>query len=133
MNRLQLAIDQVVFARNYTITLLDQTPMSDWFRMPSGGVSHVAWQVGHLAFAEYRMSPWRIRGQQPQDDAFFPPDFVRIFGANSTPSADAAVYPAPSEIRSVMDRVHEHALQELASLNEAELDQPVLHFHPLAK
>src|ERR1700694_4718291 len=33
MSRLQLAIEQIVFARNYTIGLLDQTPTT---RRPSG-------------------------------------------------------------------------------------------------
>ncbi len=56
MTRLQVAIEQIVFARNYTIGLLDQTPPAKWFRQPPGGVSHVAWQVGHLAFAEYRLA-----------------------------------------------------------------------------
>jgi hypothetical protein len=26
-------------------------------RQPPGGVSHVAWQVGHIAFSEYRLPP----------------------------------------------------------------------------
>jgi hypothetical protein len=56
VNRLQLAIEQIVFARNYTIGLLDQTPMAEWFRQPPGGVTHVAWQVGHIAFSEYRLA-----------------------------------------------------------------------------
>ena len=43
MSRLQLAIEQIVFARNYTIGLLDQAATSEWFRVPPGGVSHVAW------------------------------------------------------------------------------------------
>jgi hypothetical protein len=67
MSRLELAIEQIVFARDYTIGLLDQTPVSDWFRQPPAGVSHVAWQVGHLAYAQYRMALWRIRGSKPQD------------------------------------------------------------------
>ena len=79
MNRLQLAIEQIVFARNYTIGLLDQTPADDWFRLPAGGVSHVAWQVGHIAFAEYRLALWRIRDEQPGDVALFSPDFKRLF------------------------------------------------------
>jgi hypothetical protein len=65
MSRLQLAIEQIVFARNYTIRLLDQTPTDDWFRLPQGEVSHVAWQVGHLTFSEYRLALWRIRGERP--------------------------------------------------------------------
>src|SRR5262249_21244104 len=69
MSRLQLVIEQIVFARNYTLGLLDQTKTDDWFRLPPGGVSHVGWQVGHIAFSEYRLALWRIRGPQPQDDA----------------------------------------------------------------
>jgi hypothetical protein len=32
MSRLQLAIEQIVFARNYTVWLLGQTREDDWFR-----------------------------------------------------------------------------------------------------
>jgi hypothetical protein len=85
VSRLQLAIEQIVFARNYTIGLLDQTPTTDWFRLPAGGVSHVAWQVGHIAFAEYRLALWRIRDERPDDGALFSPDFKRLFGVDSVP------------------------------------------------
>jgi uncharacterized damage-inducible protein DinB len=132
MSRLQLAIEQIVFARNYTIKLLEQTPMTEWFRQPPGGVSHVGWQVGHLAFAEYRMALWRIRGQQAQDDALVSQDFIRLFGAKSVADADPTKYPAPAEIRAILDRVHEQVLRELPGLDEAELDQPVPHPHPFA-
>ena len=80
MSRLQLAIEQIVFARDYTIGLLDQTPAIDWFRQPPGGVSHIAWQVGHLAFGEYSLALREIRGPQPLDiDLLFgeAPDSVR--------------------------------------------------------
>jgi hypothetical protein len=57
MSRLQLAIEQIVFARNYTIGLLDRTPAADRLRQPPGGVSHVGWQVGHIAFLS---TAWRF-------------------------------------------------------------------------
>src|SRR6516164_8430729 len=72
MSRLHLAIEQIVFARNYTIRLLDQTPPTEWFRQPPGGVSHIAWQVGHLAFAQYRMALECIRGPQPRLSQLLP-------------------------------------------------------------
>ena len=130
MSRLQLAIEQIVFARNYTIELLDQTPADDWFRLPAGGVSHVAWQVGHIAFSEYRLALWRIRGERLDDAALFSPDFKRLFGADSVPQSDST-YP-PAELRAVLDRVHEQVLRELPGLDEAELDQAVPHPHPFA-
>ena len=67
MSRLALAIEQIIFARNYTLRFLDTIDEADWFRMPSDGVTHIAWQVGHLAMAEYRMALQRIRGAQPED------------------------------------------------------------------
>jgi hypothetical protein len=132
MSRLQLAIDQIVFARKYTIELLDQTNTEDWFRQPPGGVSHIAWQVGHIALAEYRLALWRIRGTQPQDDALISQEFMRLFGPEP-PCADPSKYPDQAEIRSAIDRVHEQVLRELPGLGEAELDQPVPHPHPYAK
>src|SRR4249919_3032110 len=100
MSRLQLAIEQIVFARNYTLGLLDQTPTAEWYRQPAGGVSHVAWQVGHIAFSEYRLALLRIRGERSDDDALFSPDFKRLFGANSVPQTDLA-FPA-GELRAVL-------------------------------
>jgi hypothetical protein len=93
VNRLHLAIEQIVFVRSYTIGLLDQTPVAEWFRQPPGGVSHVAWQVGHRAFAQYRMALERIRGPQPQDADLISEDLLRLFGRDSVPDPDPA--PAP--------------------------------------
>ena len=87
--------------------------------------------MGHIAFSEYRLALWRIRGERPDDAALFSPDFKRLFGADSVPQADSA-YP-PGELRAVLDRVHEQVLRELPGLDEADLDQPVPHPHPFAK
>jgi hypothetical protein len=133
MSRLRLAIDQIIFARNYTLGLLEQTPEAEWFRLPPGGVSHVAWQVGHLAYAEYRLALWRIRGARPEDDGLFSPEFVRLFGAESVPDPDPARHPGAADIRAALDRAHERVLRELPGQDEGELDQPVRHPHPLAR
>ena len=57
----KVAIDQLEHVRPYTLRLLDSVNESEWFRMPPGGVTHIAWQAGHLAFAEYRLALERIR------------------------------------------------------------------------
>lgn len=132
MSRLQFAIDQIIFARNYTLGLLAESPQADWFRQPPGGVSHIAWQVGHLAFAEYRMALLRTRGPLPADAELLPDRFIQLFGAGSTPVADASKYPTPAEIRAVLDRVHQAALRELPSLTDADLDEAVPRPHKFA-
>jgi hypothetical protein len=133
VSRLRLAIDQIVFARNYTIDLVDQIPTEQWFLMPSGSVSHIGWQIGHLAIAEYRLALWRLRGVRAEDSLLIPEQFVPLFGAGSVPDPDPAKYPSQTETRSTLDRVHEQVLRELSALNEDELDHPVPHPHPFAK
>jgi hypothetical protein len=132
MSDLRLALDQIAFARRYTLGLLQDLDEADWFRMPSG-VTHVAWQVGHLAFGQYRLALERVRGPRPDDAEVLPPIFLTVFGRDSVPDADPARYPSPAEIRAVFDRVHERVLRDLADFPEADLDTPVLPPHSRAK
>jgi hypothetical protein len=133
MSRLQLAVEQIVFARNYTIRLLDQIPVADWFRQSPGVVSYIGWQVGHLAMAEYLMALDLIRGPQSQDANLISEDFLRLFRQQSVPDPDPGKYPAPGEIRAVFDRVHQQTMLELPNLAASELDQPSLKTDSLAK
>src|SRR5438128_1804502 len=118
MPRLQLVVEQIVFARNYTIRLLDETETADWFKQPPGGVSHVAWQVGHLAIAEYWLALVRIRGERTEDEDLIPKAFQGPFVRQSVPAFDPSKYAGQAEIRAVFDRVHEQVLRELRGLDE---------------
>jgi len=133
MTRLQIAIDRIKFSRDYSLLLIDRVPFSEWFQMPSPSVTHVAWQVGHLAIAEYRLALERIRGDRIEDASLISQAFLRQFGKDSIPLADAAKYPSPSDIRGVLDRVHSQSLHELAELPEREWDKPPHKPHPLFK
>jgi hypothetical protein len=128
---LRLLLDQIRFARRYALGLLDCVPPSEWFTMP-GGVTHVAWQAGHLAFGQFRLALERVRGPRPDDADVLPPAYFSLFGRDSFPDADASKYPTPGEIRAVMDRVHDRVLTDLALLPEADLDAPPLTPHRLA-
>src|SRR5215471_11039927 len=79
MSTVKLAAEQFAFARAYTVRLLDSVAPDDWFREPPGGVSTIAWQVGHLAMAEYRLALERIRGRRPEDESLIPDEFLRHF------------------------------------------------------
>src|SRR5262245_22769248 len=95
MSDLRTALDQIAFARRYTLGLLDSIDPADWFRMPAEGVTHVAWQVGHLAFAQYRRALARVPGPRPDAAELLPEPFLRLFGRESVPDPDPARYPPP--------------------------------------
>ncbi|MFO1000454.1 MAG: DinB family protein [Planctomycetaceae bacterium] len=67
VGRLSLVISQIRFAREYTLSLLNDLSPEDWFRQPAGGVSHLAWQMGHLAMAQYGLCLFRMRGRAEVD------------------------------------------------------------------
>jgi hypothetical protein len=132
MTRLQMALDQITFARRYTERLLAAVPESDWFRMPPGGVSHTAWQVGHLATAQYRLALERMRGRRSEDDRLISPRFLDAFKRESIPGTDATLYPSPTEIRKVFDQVHAQVMVDVPRLRDEELDEATLKPHLVA-
>ena len=129
MSRLAEALEQIDFARRYTLRRIEGVPVADWFTVPLGGVSHVAWQVGHLAMAEYRLCLERLRPRTPDDDALVPEHFLAMFSRDSQP-AGVTGYTA-EQIRATLDRVHARVLAELPSYPDAALDLPPLKPHTL--
>ncbi len=130
MSRLRDALEQIEFARRYTLERLDTVPLDQWFTIPSGGVSHIAWQVGHIAMAEYRICLERLRVRTAADESLISNDFLKLFSRETIPGA-AEQYPTAAGIRAVFDRVHGRVLEELSSYLDADLDLPVLKPHPL--
>jgi uncharacterized damage-inducible protein DinB len=131
MTRLDIALDLIRQTREYTHRMLETISPSDWFWQPKEGVTHVAWQVGHLAIAQYFLCLVRVRGQRPEDEQLIAQSFSKLFERQSAPNADAAKYPAPAVIREVFDRVHQQVLDELPALTDSDLDEPTLRPHPL--
>ncbi len=125
MSRLQIAVAQIQSARSYTLSLLEDFGQQDWFRPSAGKATHIAWQVGHLAVAQYGLCLFRIRGRQPGDSRLMPSRFRKQFGKGSVAVADPAAYPAPDEILQVLHAVDAQAKKELAQCPDSVLDEPV--------
>ncbi len=123
--RLEHVCRQMEFARSYTLSLLADIDDGDWFRQPHEGVTHVAWQVGHLAMAQYGLGLFRMRGRQTEDAQLMSGQFRKKFSKGSTPDPDPANNPSPSEIRDVLQRVHQQVMAELPHYTDQQLDEPV--------
>ena len=125
MTRLEQALVHLNLARTYTLGVLSDIPEKDWFCMPVPGVTHIAWQVGHLASAQYHLTLQRIRGKQTEDRDLFPTDrFVELFGRTSTPIADSGKYPTPAQLRKTLEQISVQAGKELPPLTDEQLDEP---------
>jgi uncharacterized damage-inducible protein DinB len=124
-SQLDQAIRQIQFARDYTHSLLQDISPADWFRQPTEGVTHVAWQVGHLAMAQYGLCLFRMRGRQSVDLELMSSSFRKKFSKGTTPTPGPDAYPSVEEIRGVFDAVYRQAMTELPQTAESVLQEPI--------
>lgn len=122
---LELARKQIEFAREYTHGLLADIEEDLWFKIPAGCATHVAWQLGHLAMAQYGLCLFRMRGRHAEDTELMSSGFRKKFSKGTTPDPDPANNPPPSEIRGVFDRVYEQSMKEMPTFDETALNEPV--------
>jgi hypothetical protein len=122
---LPLALQQIEFARSYVLATLEGVEEADWFAMPAGCPTHLAWQIGHLAMAEYGLCLFRVRGRQEADLSLMTSSFRKLFSRGSAPQADTAKYPSMAEIRATLDRIHAQVLLEAPSYTPEQLAEPV--------
>ena len=123
--QLEMAASQIKAARQYTETLLADIGPESWYDQPVDGINHVAWQVGHVAMAQYGLALYRQRGRGESDRELIPREFMRMFAKDSSPSIDIEGRPDAGEIRTVFDRVHQQVLKELETYPLEELETPV--------
>lgn len=131
MTEFRAATDQIRFAREYTLHFLQDVRPDEWFQRP-GGVTHLAWQLGHLAMAQYRLVLERVRGPRPEDPGLISDEFLKTFARDSTPESEPDRYPSIERIRAVFDRVHDRTLDALTAVDPATLNQPPVKPHSIA-
>jgi len=122
---LEIAIQQITFARQYTQSLLAGIEDSLWFQMPAESPTHVAWQVGHLAMAQYGLCLFRQRGRQEDDTQLMSSQFRKRFSKGSTPASDPDRYPTLSEIRDVFQVIYDQSMKELVEYQDSDLEEPI--------
>jgi hypothetical protein len=122
---LHLALQQIEFARGYLLATLEGVDEAEWFAMPAGSPTHLAWQLGHVAMAEYGLCLFRVRGRQETDMQLMSSSFRKLFSRGSAPQADAAKYPSIAEIRATLELVHAQVRAEAPSFTPEQLAESV--------
>lgn len=131
--RVERAIDQLEFThRRVKDYVADLTP-EEWFWHPAECVTHVAWQIGHLAVSQYNLCLRRLRGRTKADESLISEEFIEHFRLGSQPAAGAEHYPPVAEIQRVFDAVHAQTIVELGQLTDEQLDVPIEQPHPAFK
>lgn len=118
-------LGQIRWARQYTLQLLDATPMEMWYVTPPGHISHIAWQVGHLAVSQYGLLMFRVRGRQPGDLDLIPSRFRKTFGRGGSPPESAAGQPTADDLLAKLDEVHRLSMATAESTDVSVWLEPI--------
>jgi len=129
----ELTKQRIAFTDNMVRDFLPQLEPELWFRMPNEGVTHIAWQVGHITLANYGLGMARIRGKKTEDAGLIPESYFQNFGRGSVPSSDLSIYPSVERLIELYHRVNDQLKQEMEQYTLEQLEEPSLPDHPLFK
>lgn len=121
----ELAIGQISWMRGYTLQLLESVPHELWYQVPTGCQTHIAWQVGHLAVAQYGLMMFRQRGREPDDLELIPSWLRKQFGKGSVPSQISPDVASPVELLDRLAAVHSASLEIAANQSVEQLAEPI--------
>lgn len=123
--RLEIAKQQIASSRDYMLGMLDGLSEQDWFTIPENAPSHIAWQVGHLAMAQYGLTLFRQRGRAEVDTKLMSGKFRKKFMKGTTPDSELTNVTSRDEIMEVLHRVNDQMLAEIDGFDGPGMDETV--------
>lgn len=117
-------LHQMSWARQYSLQLIESVPRELWYVQPAGVLTHLAWQVGHLAVSQYGLMLFRQRGRAPGDLELMPGWLRKQFGRGTQPASSSEGQPSPDELLSRLNSIHQQSMRELPRLTAETLREP---------
>ncbi len=119
-----LMLAQMIWVRQYTLQLIQSVPDELWYVIPGSAPSHLAWQVGHIAVAQYGLMLFRQRGRAAGDMEIMPGWLRKQFGKGSVPASIDRSVAQPSDLLHLLALIHKQACFEVATLSDKILAEP---------
>ena len=122
-NHRHSALGQIDFIRKYLLEMLGTIPTEKWKEIPAGAPTHLAWQVGHIAVAEYGLLLFRQRGRAVEDLDLMPGWLRKKYGKGSTPTAESQE--TPEQLLEALHRIHECSIRTIMQLPLEQFLEPI--------
>lgn len=118
------ALGQMEFARNYTLGLISEIPEDLWQKAPEGLPSHFAWQIGHLAVAQYGLMLFRQRGRAEGDVDLMPGWFRKRYSRGTNALGDTTPHPDRQTMLEMLSRIHSASMEFMRQTSADLLMEP---------
>ncbi len=117
-----LVVEQMKFLRSYSLQLLENIPADLWSTIPAGAPSHLAWQVGHMAVAQYGLMLFRQRGRAEGDIELMPGWLRKRYGKGTTPPTENVE--SKDQLLEILAKIHETCLREVPEMPLEQFNEP---------
>ncbi|MBM3965564.1 MAG: DinB family protein [Planctomycetes bacterium] len=117
-------LGQMIFSRDYTLNLISNVPDELWHTPPKGVPTHFAWQIGHLAVAQYGLMLFRQRGRAEGDLELMPGWLRKRYARGSVPTPDETAEATKSEMLSLLAKIHTAAMEYAPTMSPESLAEP---------
>jgi DinB superfamily len=94
---------------------------TDMLVRPAPGANHIAWQMGHLIYAERGMITGELPGTPYPE---LPAGFVEQHGKDTAAQDPAKGFRSKDEYLNLFNQVRQATIDALAKLSDADLDKP---------
>lgn len=118
-----MALGQMKFARTYLLGLIENVPDSLWHEIPAGSPSHLAWQIGHLAVAQYGLMLFRQRGRAEGDMELMPGWLRKKYGRGT--KATLENIESKEMLLNSLSQIHERSMFEVATASASQLAETI--------
>ncbi|MEI8213021.1 MAG: DinB family protein [Planctomycetota bacterium] len=117
-------LGQMQFAREYTLNLISAVPEDLWNVSPTGIPTHFAWQIGHLAVAQYGLMLFRQRGRAEADLELMPGWLRKRYSRGSTPTLESPETTSRDELLEILRKIHVASLAYVRDMPADVLAEP---------
>lgn len=134
MNVIDLVIEQAELSHKKVKGLVRGVDFENWYSIPNGINSNVAWQLGHLIISK----PFQLviapiaRTKEIYDVVPFR-DYLKLYGMGTKPAKRLEESPDSEELLKHFNAVQKFCLEKLKHFDVNKLDEPTEVPHPLAK
>ena len=118
------ALGQMDFARRYTLGLIEEVPDELWQAPAAGIPSNFAWQIGHLAVAQYGLMLFRQRGRAEGDIELMPGWFRKRYSRGTNPMEDPSPHPDRQTMLGMLERIHIASMEFMGQTPASALLEP---------
>jgi hypothetical protein len=117
-------LGQMAFSRDYTLNLIANVPDELWQKPSQRVPSHFAWQIGHLAVAQYGLMLFRQRGRAEGDLDLMPGWLRKRYARGSVPSVEESPEATKSEMLELLAKIHTAAMAFVPTMSAESLAEP---------